>query len=91
MVSSTVGPLQGNNLKFESKTIYPYSTNLFYNPVPFEFLKTFEEKPQLIVNVGSQPAVCHNMTCDFTYVENKGEVTGFKFDETTKKMVITGT
>jgi len=52
MVTSTVAPLKGNNLKFESKTIYPYGTNLFYNPVPFEFLKTFEEKPQLIVNVG---------------------------------------
>jgi len=31
------------------------------------------------------------MTCDFTYIETKGEVTGFKFDETSKKMVITGT
>ena len=90
MVSSTVAPLQGNNLKFESKTIYPYGTNLFYNPVPFEFLKTFEEKPQMIVNVGDQPAVCHNMTCDFTYIETKGLVTDWKFDEASKKMVISG-
>ena len=78
-------------MKIRSETIYPYGTNLFYNPVPFEFLKTYEEKPQLIVKVGDQPAVCHNMTCDFTYTEPTGEITAVTYDKTSKKLVITGT
>ena len=45
MTSSEADPLTGNNLKFESKTVYPYGTNLFYNPIPFDFLRTYEEKP----------------------------------------------
>jgi hypothetical protein len=31
------------------------------------------------------------MTCDFIYVEPKGEVTGFAFDQSSKTLVITGT
>jgi len=48
----------------------------------------------LIVKVGEkdpQPAVCHNMTCDFTYTEPSGEITGVTYDKTSKKLVITGT
>ena len=91
IVKSETSPLVGGDLVYKSETIYPYGTNLFYNPIPFEFLKTFEEKPQIIVNVGDQPAVCHNMTCDFTYTEPTGEITGVTYDKTTKKVVITGT
>lgn len=54
-------------------------------------LKTFEEKPQMIINVDTLPAVCHNMTCGFTYIANQGEVTAFTFDAATKKVAITGT
>jgi hypothetical protein len=54
-------------------------------------LKTYEEKPQLIVKVGGEPAVCHNMTCDFTYTEPHGEITGVTYDKASKKLTITGT
>lgn len=54
-------------------------------------LKTYETEPQVIVKVKDLPAVCHNLTCDFTYTEPVGEVESFTFDETTKKLVITGT
>jgi hypothetical protein len=43
------------------------------------------------VSVDGEPAVCHNMTCDFTYVKAAGEVTAATFDPATKKLVITGT
>lgn len=69
----------------------PYSSNLFYEPIPFEMLKTYETEPQVIVKVKNLPAVCHNLTCDFNYLEPVGELTSFTFDETTKKLVITGT
>lgn len=69
----------------------PYGTNLFYEPIPFEMLRTYETEPQLIVSVGNLPAVCHNLTCDFTYILPEGEVTAFTFDESSKKLVLTGT
>lgn len=31
------------------------------------------------------------MTCDFTYTEPTGEITGATYDKATKKLVITGT
>ena len=54
-------------------------------------LRTFETEPQLIVTVDNLPAVCHNLTCDFTYVPPVGEVTAFTFDQSTSKLVLTGT
>ena len=54
-------------------------------------LRTFESEPQLIVTVDNLPAVCHNLTCDFTYVLPVGEVTAFTFDQSTSKLVLTGT
>lgn len=89
--SGTTTPLTGDNVAVAFSTPSPYGTNLFYAPVPFEFLKTYEEKPQVLVSVDGEPAVCHNMTCDFTYVEAAGEVTAATFDPATKKLVITGT
>lgn len=68
-----------------------YSSNLFYQPIPFEMLKTYETKPQLVVDVGGLPAACHNLSCDFSYIQNVGEITSFQFTESTKKLVITGT
>jgi len=53
-------------------------------------LRTYEEKPQFIVTVDEQPVACHNMTCDYTYVEPVGEVTGATYDDVTKRLVIIG-
>lgn len=35
--------------------------------------------------------MCHNLTCDFTFIEPVGEITAFTFTEATKKLVISGT
>jgi len=83
-------PLPGNNTYFK-KTHMPYNTNLFYDPVPFDMLKTFESKPQVLVEIGGLPAVCHNLTCDYTFTEAKGLVTAFTFDLTSKALKLTGT
>jgi hypothetical protein len=66
-------------------------TNLFYEPIPFEFIRTFEELPQLIVTVNDVPAVCHNLTCDFTYIEPVGMIDSFTYDHSTRILVLTGT
>jgi len=44
-VENTEETLQGQNLKYTATTIVPYSTNLFYEPIPFEMLQTYETKP----------------------------------------------
>ena len=85
-----MSPLGGTNLTFISNTTVPYSDNLFYEPVPFEFLRTFEEKPQLIVTVNDVPAVCHNLTCDFNYTEPVGQITNFLFNHITKVLTLEG-
>lgn len=38
-------PIQGDGLTFEKETPIPFSNNLFYEPIPFEFLQTYETKP----------------------------------------------
>ena len=53
-------------------------------------LRTYEEKPQMLVTVDDLPVVCHNMTCDYTYVKPVGEITGATYDDATKKLIITG-
>jgi hypothetical protein len=44
-----------------------------------------------MVTVDNSPAVCHNLTCDFTYIDPVGEITAFSFDSATNKLIITGT
>jgi hypothetical protein len=51
IVSDDVDPLLGNNITYFNETIIHYGQSIFYDPVPFEFLKTFATKPQLMVNI----------------------------------------
>ena len=54
-------------------------------------LKTYETEPQVLVQVGELPAVCHNLTCDFKYIVPVGEVIEYSFDNTTNTLVVNGT
>jgi len=71
---------------------------MFY-PIPFEMLETFEQKPQLLVEietieanrVRNMPAVCHSMDCGFTHIPAVGEITSFTYDASTKVVTVTGT
>lgn len=74
-----------------SNTSLPYSNNLFYDPVPFEWLRTAETQPQLEVTVGGEPAVCHNLTCGYAYEAPVGEVTAFTYNTATRQLTLTGT
>ena len=53
-------------------------------------LKTFETKPQVLVDIGGMPAVCHNLTCDYQYTEANGTINSHTFDLATKRVKITG-
>ena len=45
IVPDEENPLTGTNITFNSTTLVPYSSNLFYEPIPFEMLKTYETEP----------------------------------------------
>jgi hypothetical protein len=84
-------PLKGKNIKITHDVPVKFGKNLWYEPVPFEMLRTYETKPQVIVNVNDMPAVCKNLTCDFTYTTPVGEITAFTYDTASKVVVLTGT
>lgn len=43
--SSDSDPLTGDNLVYNATTLVPYSTNVVYDPIPFEMLRTYETEP----------------------------------------------
>jgi hypothetical protein len=84
-------PLVGQNIQYSSESIIEYGKNLMFWPIPFEMLETYEEKPQMIVEVDHMPAVCHSMDCGFMHIAAVGEVTSFTYSASTKKVTVTGT
>mmetsp|Transcript_41642 Transcript_41642/g.63589 ORF Transcript_41642/g.63589 Transcript_41642/m.63589 type:complete len:360 (+) Transcript_41642:870-1949(+) len=84
-------PLTGNNITFINETIHPFSHNIFYEPVPYELLRTYETKPQVLVSVDGHNAACPNLDCDFEFIEAVGEITSFTYTEATKLLSIVGT
>lgn len=85
-------PLGGVNHTFFSNVTSPRSDNLFFDPLPFEWLKTYETAPQLLVTVGDYPAVCHNLSCDFKYTVPEGEVTSYTYSQANNRtLVLNGT
>jgi hypothetical protein len=84
-------PLVGQNIQYNSEAVIEYGKNLMFWPIPFEMLETYEEKPQMIVEVDHMPAVCHSMDCGFMHIPAVGEITGFTFSSSTNKVTITGT
>jgi len=76
VVSSKDNPLVGK-ISYTKETLVKYNKNLMYWPIPFEMLETYEEKPQMLVEVtdksGNQmPAVCHGMKCNFMHIKAVG-------------------
>jgi len=89
-VSGNTTVATGDNITYYSNVTVPYSTNLFYEGIPFEMLRTYERNPQVLVSVDNLPAVCHNLTCDLSYILPEGNITAFTYTESTKKVVVTG-
>ena len=90
IVSGVDQPLTGgadaSALEYNASKIIEASSNVFYEVVPFEMLRTYETKPQVIVNVGEYPAVCKNLSCDFHYIVPEGEVTSFTYNNNGRQL-----
>ena len=64
-------PLTGK-ITYMAETVVPYGKNLMFWPIPFEMLETYEEKPQMLVEIDDMPAVCHSMDCSFVHIPSVG-------------------
>lgn len=80
----------GTNVTYFATTEISYSKNLWYEPIPFEMLRTFETKPQLMVTVDGLPAVCGELQCDFAYINATGNITSFTYDTGSRMLQISG-
>jgi hypothetical protein len=90
IVSDTTTPLTGEEINLSTENFVPFSPNLFYEPIPFEFLRTYETKPQVLVTVNGEPAACHGLECDYQFIEPAGQITSFTYTESTRILVING-
>jgi hypothetical protein len=69
VISSPDDPLIANKAVLNSTTFIDYNTsNIFYEPVPFEFLYTNEKSPQVIVSIEGIEAVCDSLNCNYNYI-----------------------
>lgn len=90
IMSGEVTPLGGDFISYHWNTTYQFSSNLLYEPIPFEMLRAYEEMPQIEVSVNGTTAVCHELNCGYAYVEPVGEVTGFTYNDDTRHLTIEG-
>ena len=42
------------------------------------------------MNVGDLPAACHNLTCNYKYIETNGQVQSFTFDQASSLLTLNG-
>ena len=92
VISNEDNPLVGD-ITYNAETIVPYGKNLMFWPIPFEMLETYEEKPQMLVEIDDMPAVCHSMECSFMHIPAVGEVTQFAMStlDGVSTLTLTGT
>jgi hypothetical protein len=90
IVSSPSNMTLGNEVFFKPTTWIPYSSqNLFYEPVPYEFLYTAETAPQVIVSVDGVEAACDSLNCSFKYIQSPSVITDYSLVDGT--LTINGT
>ncbi|CDW80878.1 ipt tig domain containing protein [Stylonychia lemnae] len=75
--NSTTNAIIGANVSFSYQTTKQYGESLFYEPVPFEFIYTQEDKPQVLVTVDGLPAVCSSLDCDYSYISSDSQISQF--------------
>ena len=73
---------------YVSETFVPYSTNQFYEPIPYEFLFTNESSPQIEVTIDGERAVCASLNCGYKFCDSNVMINGFSLSGYT--LTITG-
>mmetsp|Transcript_29262 Transcript_29262/g.28378 ORF Transcript_29262/g.28378 Transcript_29262/m.28378 type:complete len:226 (-) Transcript_29262:3124-3801(-) len=89
ILSSSTDPLLGNVIGYSSTTYSDYSTNVFLEPIPHEYLLVDTALPEVVVTVGGLPVVCPAMNCQFEYQDATALITDAPYLGST--LTITGT
>ena len=90
----TGGGIQGsdkpNDVEFKSEVQYEDLTSEYYSVIPSEFLRTLQDKPQVLVEVEGRRVLCRG-DCSFVYLAEADlpAVTGFT--QTGSNLAVTGT
>ena len=53
-----------------------YGQNLFFEPMPLEFIYTDAQKPQVMISVNGVEGVCPEFNCDYIYIDTDSEIQG---------------
>lgn len=91
IVSSVDNPLSGGGLTLTSETLNEYGTNLFYEPMPQEFMVTPATSPQVLVEIDGVSAACATLNCDYQYFEASAIITSMTLAKDGLELTITGT
>lgn len=60
-------PLTAINVEIVNEEITARGPNVWFDTIPYEYIYTIEELPQVLVEVGGHAALCGTLDCGFTY------------------------
>ena len=66
----------------------PASNNLFYRPLPPQFLSTFHKSPQLVLSRKGMDAACPTQNCDYSFVTDANSLSIATFTLTGNELTI---
>ena len=65
-----------------------YSTNLFVDPIDYRWMRTYSDKPNIMVKVNEIDSAC-NTDCRYTFLQQVPTVTNVELDGYTLSMTLT--
>lgn len=78
-ISGTASTTPLTPLNFASETVIPYSKNLFYEPIPYDFMHFSETASSFAATVDGIETICAtpNLDCTYSYIIPTGLITSF--------------
>jgi hypothetical protein len=58
-----------------------YGQSLFFETIPLEMLHTDAQTPQITVTIDGMPALCIDLSCDFTYIQSDSMMSTQSIDD----------
>jgi hypothetical protein len=78
------------SFSFPSTFSVPVSTNILYEPIPFELLYTAETLPSISLSVNGLPAACPGFNCNYDYTVSASAITSYTLSAGTLTIIGTG-
>jgi hypothetical protein len=88
--SSTITLTGGtSSFSFPSNYAVPVSTNILYEPIPYELLYSAEQLPSISLTVKNLAAACPAFNCNYDYTVTTSEITSTTLTGNTLTIVAT--